>query len=112
MGIPTPFELFGVEVGKGWWPLVEPIYNRIQELNVQGAQIEIAQIKEKFGALCFYVHNAPEEIHDMIREAEKKSICICEQCGKPGKRVLGKHRWIYTRCPDCIMEEGIEVAES
>lgn len=26
MELPTSFELFGVEVGKGWWPLVEPIY--------------------------------------------------------------------------------------
>ena len=71
MDIPTPFELFGVEVGKGWWPLVEPIYNRIQELNEADANIEITQIKEKWGELCFYVSGAPDEIYDMIREAEK-----------------------------------------
>lgn len=108
----TPFELFGVEVGKGWRPLVEPVYNRIQELNAQGANIEITQIKEKFGMLCIYVHNAPKEIHDMIRDAEAKSVHICERCGKPAGRVKSKSSWIYTLCPDCLEERGIEVVET
>lgn len=107
----TPFELFGVEVGKGWWPLVEPIYNRIHELNNQGANIEISQIKERFGMLCIYVHNAPGEIIDMIREAEAKSVNICERCGKPASRIKSKSSWIYTLCSDCLQEKGIEVAE-
>lgn len=110
MELPTSFELFGVEVGKGWWPLVEPIYNRIQELNAQGHNIEITQIKEKWGELCIYVSGAPDEIFDMIREAEEKSQHICESCGKPGERVISKHSWIYTRCPDCIKKEKIEVS--
>ena len=108
----TPFELFGVEVGKGWRPLVEPVYNRIQELNAQGANIEITQIKEKFGMLCIYVHNAPKEIYDMIRDTEAKSVHICERCGKPAGRVKSKSSWIYTLCPDCLEERGIEVVET
>ena len=106
----TPFELFGVEVGKGWWPLVEPIYNRIQELNKAGSHIEIVQVKEKCGELCMYVSGAPEEIHDMIREAEKKSVHVCEHCGKPAERVISKSSWIYTLCPDCLRERGIKVS--
>lgn len=106
----TPFELFGVEVGKGWWPLVEPIYNRIQELNKAGSHIEIVQVKEKCGELCVYVSGAPEEIHDMIREAEKKSVHVCEHCGKPAERVISKSSWIYTLCPDCLKERGIKVS--
>ena len=104
----TPFELFGVEVGKGWWPLVEPIYNRIQALNEAGANIEITQVKEKWGELCIYVSGAPDEIYDMIREAEKKSHYICEKCGKPAERVISEPFWVYTLCPDCLKEKKIK----
>lgn len=109
MDLPTPFELFGVEVGKGWWPLVQPIYNRIKELNKAGAHIEIDQIKEKWGELCIYVSGATEEIDEMIREAEEKSRYICEQCGKPGERIISSTSWVFTLCPDCIKKRGIEV---
>lgn len=105
----TPFELFGNEVGKGWMPLVAPVLNRIQELNAAGAQIEIDQVKEKYGELCIYVAGAPPEISEMIREAEEQSRHICERCGKPGKRVFGPYFWIYTRCPECIAKERIKV---
>ncbi len=105
----TPFELFGCEVGKGWRPLVEPIYNRIQELNEQGAGIEITQIKEKWGELCIYLSGYTEELEKMIKQAEEKSIHICETCGKPGERVISRFSWIYTRCPECIKEEKIKV---
>lgn len=106
----TPFELFGIEVDKGWWPLVEPIFNRIKELNEAGAHIEIDQVKEKWGELCVCVSGAPDEIHDMIREAEKKSVHICEHCGKPAERVINEHSWIYTLCPDCLKERDIKVS--
>ena len=105
----TPFELFGVEVGKGWRPLVEPIYNRIQELNEQGADIEITQIKESWGELCFYTHKATAEIMEMIEEAREKSIHTCEDCGKPAVRICSKTGWIYTLCPDCLKERKIQV---
>ena len=98
----TPFELFGLEVGKGWWPLFEPIYNRIQALNEAGANIEIIEVKEKWGELCIYVSGAPDEIHDMIREAEKKSIHICEECGKPAEQLVNRNGWVYTLCPECF----------
>lgn len=109
---PTPFELFGVEVHKGWWPLIEPIYQRIQQLNSEGAGIEISQIKEKFGMLCIYVHHAPDEIYDMIRKAEEQSIHICEDCGEPAERVFGEHKWIYTLCAKCLEKRGIKVVET
>ena len=107
--INTPFELFGIEVGKGWWPLVEPIYNRIKQLNTEGAGIEISQVKEKYGMLCIYVHGAPDGIYEMIRDAERKSIHLCEDCGKPAVRVVREHSWIYTLCPDCLAKRGIKV---
>lgn len=108
----TPFELFGMEVHKGWWPLVEPIYKRIQELNAAGANIEITQIKEKFGALRIYTHNTTEEIDAMIKKAEEQSIHICEDCAGPAVRVIGNYKWIYTLCPNCLKKRGITIVET
>lgn len=105
----TPIELFGAKVDKGWWPLVESIYNRIQELNEAGANIKIDQIKEKQGELCIYVTDAPEEIEDMIMDAKKKSIHICEHCGKPAERVIKSNSRMRTLCPDCLKEQEFRV---
>ena len=110
MELLTPFELFGMEVSKGWWPLVEPIFNRIQELNAQGHNIEISQIKEKWGELCIYTTGETDEIWDMIQVAEEKSHHICEVCGKPGERIISETSWIYTRCTNCIKKEKIKVS--
>lgn len=104
----TPHELFGIDVHKGWRPLVEPIIERIQELNEQGSAIEILQIKEKFGDLEFYVQNATQEICDMIKTAQKQAGHICEQCGKPAEKVVSTDRWCYTLCPDCLKGRGID----
>ena len=107
--IRTPFEIFGVEVEKGWRPLVEPILRRIGELNAGGAGIEVTQVKEKYGALRFYTGPAPAEIQEMIAAAEEKSVTVCERCGAPAERIVSTSHWIYTLCPDCLKEKGITV---
>lgn len=105
----TPYELFGQEIGKGWLPLVEPILNRINELNKQGANITITQVKEKWGELCVYLSSYTPELEEMIDEATRKSVTICENCGKPAQRVWGNYGWIYTLCPDCLAARKIKV---
>ena len=105
----SPFELFGIEVEKGWRPLAEPILQRIEELNTKGAAIEITQIKEKWGALCIYLSEYPEELQKMIQEAEEQSIRTCMNCGKPAQRIWGDNGWIYTLCPDCLAARKIKV---
>ncbi len=109
MELKTPFELFGLEVGKGWLPLVEPIVNRIQELNEQGADIEIVQVKEKWGELCIYLSSYTPELKAMVDEATRKSVSICENCGKPAQRVWGNYHWVYTLCPKCLKARKIRI---
>lgn len=80
------------ECGEGWASLYRPLIERCKAEGVQ-----IAQIKEKFGGLRFYVYGGSDDLFDAIQEAEKKSVSICEVCGAPG--VLLKDRGIYrTRC--------------
>lgn len=88
------FDLFGIECGPGWKSIYEPLIGLCRKEGVK-----ILQIKEKFGALRFYVGPAPDRILDAIAAAEAKSQTTCEQCGAPGKR--RDDGWIRTLCAGC-----------
>lgn len=74
------FELFGVECGDGWKSIYEPLLVRARK---EGATV--AQVKEKFGGLRFYVSGASDGLRELIREAEGLSFETCEVCGQPGE---------------------------
>ncbi len=81
-------------VGKGWRPLVEALVHLCHQNDVY-----IAQVKEKYGGLRFYVGGAPAWVHTLISAAETASLTICEECGKQGQpRDIG---WIKTLCDAC-----------
>ena len=101
--IPYPFELFGVECGKGWYKLIQPVVDYINEYNknkTKEEQIQILQIKEKWGYLNLYLNYYADDLHDKILEISNKSRSICEMCGKPAKS-FSKHGWVYTLCDEC-----------
>lgn len=106
--IPTPIELFGVECHKGWYKLIEPIFNYIEQYNRNRApqdQIQILQVKEKFGQLRFYVNFSTEHLSNMIEDAEKKSYDICEFCGTEDNVGSTMNGWIWTICLDCLIKD-------
>jgi hypothetical protein len=93
----------GFSVGKGWYPILEVLCANIQshiDWRVkQGqdiAQVEVEQIKEKFGGLRFYYQGGDDEVSGMVRMAEAWADVACEECGAFGKRRSGG--WIRTLC--------------
>jgi hypothetical protein len=93
----------GFAVGAGWYPILETLCANIQshiDWRVkQGkdiAQVEVDQIKEKFGGLRFYYSGGDDEISGMVRMAEAWADIACEECGAAGKRRSGG--WIRTLC--------------
>jgi hypothetical protein len=80
-------------ISSGWLGLVKELIEKAIEA---GWDRQICQVKEKFGGLRFYINSAPEEVHNLIMEAEKKSYEICERCGDPGEPRRGG--WITTLC--------------
>ena len=93
----------GFAVGKGWYPILETLCANIQshiDWRVkQGqdiAQVEVQQIKEKFGGLRFYYSGGDDEISGMVRMAESFADTLCEECGGLGKRRNGG--WVRTLC--------------
>ena len=109
--IPHPFELFGVECHKGWFNLLKPIFEYVQDYNkdkTEEEQIRFLQIKEKCGSLNVYTNFVTPKLSKLIEEAEIKSDEVCEECGSTndvGKRLNG---WITTMCLDCVKKEANE----
>ncbi len=82
-------------VGNGWYGIIKDL---IEKSIAAGWDKQICQVKEKFGGLRFYINSAPDEVHKLIREAENKSLEICEVCGNPGQQRNGG--WIKTLCEE------------
>lgn len=87
------------EVGDGWWPIVEELGLAMFRLD---PDLEIHQIKEKFGGLRFYYssseeHGCSEEQKILVHFAERLCARTCETCGLPGslRNDLG---WVLTLC--------------
>lgn len=93
-----PYRYFGIECAQGWKDLVQPLFELCDKHDV-----EVLQVKEKFGGLRFYVGGAPDEVYDAIRKAEDLSLTICMICGAPGKPRGGG--WILTLCDNHYKEE-------
>jgi len=95
-----PIEHYAAGVGRGWHGLLNPIFEEINLYNKEnkGNEIQIDQIKEKYGTLRFYVSNCPDYIEGMISIAEEESGHVCEMCGAKGETVKIKG-WYSTLCP-------------
>ena len=48
-------------------------------------EVEINQIKEKFGGLRVYYHGGNDIVAGIVKMAEKHSFSTCENCGNPAK---------------------------
>lgn len=93
----------GVECGKGWEKLYEVLFQLCKMLN-----IEVLQVKEKFGGLRFYVGDVPAEyagmVQTFIHAIESESYRVCEICGITNRH----HReGDTTYTPVIVTTEGI-----
>jgi hypothetical protein len=88
-------------VGKGWSKILDGLYD------IKPRNVFVAQVKEKFGGLRFYIFGGDDEFHEAVRLAEKESYHVCEICGDPGKlrEDLG---WILTLCDKHYEQRKIE----
>lgn len=86
-------------VGSGWSELVTECYQICAE-----NEIDIAQIKEKFGVLRFYISHGTDEIYSKIDYICSKSTKICAYCGKDAKQ-QNINGWLKTICADCYEKE-------
>jgi len=100
----SPYPMFGIECGDGWYALLDDLCFYIERVLIGDKELakefRVAQIKEKYGTLRFYVYGGTDEIGALISAAEVKSEKICEDCGKRGK-IVEVHGWLRTQCKKC-----------
>lgn len=100
-----PFELFGIECGKGWHELLKPIFAYIEEYNKNKTEEERlvpCQIKEKFAELRVYMNFYTPELEKLIEEAEKEAENTCELCGSKKDVGMACEGWLTVECHDCM----------
>lgn len=115
----TSFELFGAECDSGWYQLILPIIEYINEYNAnidkQGnkdntesisPKIVFTQIKEKWGKLDISLNFGTAELWDMIEKAEEDSYNVCEICGSRDDVGCKESEWIKTICHKCAKERA------
>lgn len=100
------FPYCGMSVGKGWHPLVLEISAAVESMITDDDDMpSIAQIKEKFAGLRFYVNNSTEEMNNLIHTLCLKADSICEFCGNPGEYRDDQY-WVKTLCDKCNEERN------
>ena len=103
------------ECEDGWYELLDELCAKIMEVYRQcnlEPDIHVAQVKEKYGSLCFYYSfenlaydsEAARLIQTVVDTYERKSASVCRYCGKKGKtrQVRG---WTVTLCEECYDKE-------
>ncbi len=91
---------YGFDCGDGWFELLKRTCQKIKDLN-PSPEFRFLQIKEKFGGLRLYVHEANEQIGHILSDAENQSVTICESCGTTEDVTVGGVSWMKTYCKGC-----------
>lgn len=96
-------QVWGMECGPGWLPLVaeaasriEPLINALPEEEQENCYV--VQTKEKWGGLRIYLSCGTDAMYNILSEIEEKSYQTCEECGKPG--ILRQQGWWKTTCEE------------
>jgi uncharacterized protein with HEPN domain len=109
IGMNVSFARQGFAVGDGWFHLIDRLSTKL----ATDPDLVAVQVKEKFGALRFYISgrsNLRPKLRAAIGKAAAASQRTCEVCGKRGKLAARRRGWLSVRCEPCnrldIMEEA------
>jgi hypothetical protein len=104
-----PIDAWGIECGDGWYQLIDRLAHDLEnEIEIMVTKDDapktmwprIAQVKEKFGCLRFYVHGElTDDMRARIRAAQDESAHVCENCGGTGEEY--RDGWVRVLCPAC-----------
>lgn len=92
---------FAPGITLGWSQILIDLNDQIEAIV---PDYEVAQIKQKFGQLRFYLNALEcskedyEKVQEAILEAERESVHVCEICGEPGD--LRDDSWMNCFCID------------
>lgn len=88
------------ECGEGWNRIIEECLDKIEMY--PDCEINVLQIKEKYGGLRIYIGMGIEEILNLIDYYEGLSLHICENCGEfYTAKMRERSGWYKTLCDKC-----------
>ena len=99
---PIMWKRQGVQCDEGWYPLIKQMIDIISKLDIR-KEVNIFQIKEKFGTFRFYFNEqdvSNKYIKEVVDDFTIKINETCEWCGMPGTLVNNEER-CKTLCPVC-----------
>ena len=101
----------GISISEGWYEIIyhlsSSIYSHCKFKKIDYPKV--AQIKEKFGGLRFYVDGGDDFTHGAIQMAENWASRTCETCGERGQRRSGG--WLRTLCDKHEAERQEQIAK-
>ena len=86
--------------------MIEKVASAIDSFNAVHPEtpVEVSQLKQKFGGLRIYYHNASEDIRQLIDKAVEASWHTCEKCGSTTGVTTNLEGYRLTLCPECRKE--------
>ena len=98
-----------IACNEGWYDIIDSLSKKISETanKFPYRSMNVVQIKEKFGGLRYYLNyeNMQDEdiqnIENIVREAENKSIKTCEDCAAEATLCSPRRYWMKTLCLQC-----------
>jgi len=97
-----------LDIDDGWHDLIDQLCAELQALADDGHhQVRATQVKQKWGALRFYVDRATDEQWALIEAAEEASQQTCERCGCRQASQVMDGGWMVVRCADCTPEGAL-----
>lgn len=114
----------GFETGPGWRPMLWELFERIEVVAIPyKIEIEVQQIKEKFGSLRFYYSALPayedqdvsqaalKLIEQLVDIYEEKSYHICDETGRYYKYRISSGSWVYACCYEAFIKKHATLPE-
>lgn len=99
---------FGFVCGDGWFQILYRCFEMIEPHVARSAMrpshisekaSEILEVQEKFGGLRIHANWTTTQIDAVISTAQRRSLRVCELCGKPG--TLRRDMVLRVRCRAC-----------
>lgn len=100
---------YDVDAPFGWQPIVLSLLGQLEDHAKKAMpDLEVIQIKQKYGHLRVYVSTTDDQVEYLIGEAEKRCASTCEVCGKEG-RASTFGGWILVVCADHRVMANVDV---
>ena len=98
---------------QGWSVLLVKMLNEVKASldKIDAVDVEILDIKEKYGLLKVYFNVYDEELQKIAKKYEAMSDKICMSCGAPMYKSGIRNDSCINLCEDCLEERKSELRE-